>query len=58
MKAVIEVQGVIQNTEDIKDVEGMNLHWSSHSQSTFFQSALFFVVSSIMIDWLWLTDFL
>ncbi len=26
MKAVMEAQGVIQNTRDIRDVEGMNLH--------------------------------
>ena len=33
---------VIQNTRDIRDVEVLNLHWSSHNKSTFFQSVPFF----------------
>ena len=33
---------VIQNTKDIRDFEGMNLNWSSHNESTFFQSYPFF----------------
>ncbi len=42
MKMVIEVQEVMQNTKEVKDVERINLYRSSHNKSCFFQSDPFF----------------